>query len=603
MLPRTLVLHVFYHDLNSSHFNSQTEDPSLEPVFRFLTKLSTVSSNFRLLAFETVNRFFSAVNPLYSFTLHKSQLFLIQQFFPSLSFNLKVCLREDDIVSLSPLRVNALVCDEFSDVTEFVVADFICSNDLSRVQSLRVPFSCSESQCDLFVSHFSMLRSLYLDIDNLLVDSFTFPSSLSPLLSLSVYLGPRDLALSLDVSHLVHLKFLCIASYSPSVSLTGISQLSELESLDLTFIIVEEPLHPLVRLKHAKFDHIRSKSLAFLAANEDNFEYCKVCLHFIILPTNFTWSVYPKLTAFEAIFHRGKKIIDTSQMINLENLNLGCISGCTVDFSRCPKIQKLILEGSLSPATVISSNYPSLLKLVVSELHVHTVIELLKVSPFLQHLELEHYDNYHPAELLPEVSLNYLKVLRINSFDKVFPYLPRLPRLTSLLVEHITDFDFCNVTTLFPKLTNVIIHGSALGLPPTSCNTSVKKLVIHDVEVSKICSAGYLVYFQALETLDIITIETLSKEFTLRIPPNLLFLRCFVPLNLIQDSLQDLVLLKSVSGHLFVTLDDLEKAEQWLDEFGTSRPLLCSRLIIDCVADESDCSLSESSYTGETDED
>ncbi|KAL0217578.1 hypothetical protein RCL1_008159 [Eukaryota sp. TZLM3-RCL] len=204
---------------------------------------------------------------------------------------------------------------------------------------------------------------------------------------------------------------------------------------------------------------------------------------------------------------------------------------------------------------------------------------LLTKCPYLRFLELSNCSIDVIQHRLQALTLNYLASLRISDCSNLFPSLPRLPRLRSLVAVSIPDFSLKNFNTKFPQLKNCILFNCPLAGTLSQANYSVESFTIQYMRPNCPLSCfTFLSHFYNLERLSLqISFLELDND-QLILPPNIKHLFCTARFDLVKSSLESLTKLCSISGTLYVKKFQSEDARNWLSDFHRLRPLVSSRL-------------------------
>ncbi|KAL0210660.1 hypothetical protein RCL1_005096 [Eukaryota sp. TZLM3-RCL] len=392
-------------------------------------------------------------------------------------------------------------------------------NDINAC-SLNFIKSCNKIASYDF-SRYKLLRHLEVDA-RLLDNSHSFPSQLSPLLSLQISGCPTGNAnsFSVDIRELKNLTSFHIKSFG---TVTGLSYLTLLKKLKLSKLINCDGIHPLAKIEEAEYEELEQDCLEILFQNPDNYQFCELSLVQITIPTSAEWIKTSILSSYTPQnLSSNEELYQLFSRNDLQLLKRLCLAANYRSFGSNNRFDNFDFDtfcDSLSTFHHIPILYIQSLELKgVGHTHFH---KILRSAPFIKELYLDDV-SFVDGENLCFDQLKRLKKLEVTQVVGLFSKLSCLPKLSSLRLSNVNDFHFDHIPFLFPNLERLsllfcVIRGFAQP------NSTIKTMLLANCEVSN----GYYAISQ-FKNLKYLAANCILPQFVfdLQVPDSLNVLKC-----------------------------------------------------------------------------
>ncbi|KAL0220215.1 hypothetical protein RCL1_000070 [Eukaryota sp. TZLM3-RCL] len=414
---------------------------------------------------------------------------------------------------------------------------------------------------------------------------FYFPSQLSNLRSLKISgrLWRTSGDWSVNICELQKLNYLEINSLR--CILTGLSHISDLKSIGISGVAVEDGLHPLAKIQQAKFNGLQEDCLELLFKNRDNYEHCELSLVGIDIPASLDWVKSFALTNYSIELGLGLAA-------NIDNSTVFA----TKEF---PSLKKLFVDSSLEginkiefdinsrlhdfsyfqdPESIVFFSFESplfLKTLQLSGVKPQKVYDFLSVCHFLTHLVLENITFTAEESIRPE-SFKYVRELEISNVVSVFSKLPCLFKLSILNLRKVNDFSFDVLSSLFPNLESLSLDDCVIQ------GSSHENFTVKFMKISRCDFGNKWDVISQFNNLKLLTLNCYDDQigFNLQLPSSLMNLNCtgYYPsfcdfLNGVDPTCMVSVSLLTPTGRDRDLIN--EQREAWVADHQSQRPGTC----------------------------
>ncbi|KAL0220955.1 hypothetical protein RCL1_000809 [Eukaryota sp. TZLM3-RCL] len=417
-------------------------------------------------------------------------------------------------------------------------------------------------------------------------DFFIFPAQLSGLHILKIigHSSHRRTTGSFNVQELRNLtSFHCERI---RFKITGLSHLPDLKSIVFISSIIEDGLHPLVKLQQANFISLQHDCLEFLFKNRDNYEHCELSLVGIDIPASLDWvksiiiktnkldltSNYDRCTLFAAndlpipkqllVHSSSEKQVTALEFTGhnpRDNINIYLNSESVVDFSFDSPV---FLE-----------------TLFFREVTSKEVCHLLSFFPFIKCLDLDKINFNFEKTLHPE-SLIKLREMTITKVVSFFSKLPCLFKLSTLNLWKVNDFSFDVLSSLFPNLESISLDDCVIQ------GSSHENFTVKFMKISSCDFGNKWDVISQFNNLKLLTLKCSKDQhsFNLQLPSSLMNLNCTGYYPSFCDFLNGVDPTCMVSVRLAVHIPRsrilqsfllVEQSEIWLADYQSQRPETC----------------------------
>ncbi|KAL0228487.1 hypothetical protein RCL1_004630 [Eukaryota sp. TZLM3-RCL] len=574
---------------------------SLNAIYRILSTVGNVSHKFRALSLQAIANFIFHTKPV--FFLPKSSLSKLQSLLPNSYFSIATNVLSSTVLSSSlnieSIKVLRIVTRSKDDVDRIrlsvgqVVEKFLKNGNFHNVRHFEIQNTCDCSQwfCEMLTIQLPALDSLVLS-DTMEIDYssfmgrtpperevFVFPKPLNKLSSLKIgMLCAENPYKSFDVSNLSNLVQFSLSTNTGS-SLVGLGCLTRLKDLELWGFVKSDPLHSSVRLDNATLVNIGADCLAVFFSNQRNFKNCRLSL---------------KSTINE---HPGKKILKRnlvqltcglkfngyrfflSNTPQLEELEIRAADNLSVHFDYNNRLSILSLYGLSETNHFYFCSPLFITKLVCQELSYRTLFYVLSNCPYIRHLELDVFMEDFSVYDVPNFKLDHLTYLKVNEVECVHYWMPVVPKLTTMILKLVDEFDLGVCNSKFPAVKKLELIGCGLIGNVPRLNHTVEHLLI-DHSIQSTTSPSCLSHFVGVKQF---TFKVgLSHRFTLpscsrfSFPPNIETLHCVAPFEFIQHSFLNLDKLVFVNGKIWWFQHEEVEATNWFSKLTSRRTLSCT---------------------------
>ncbi|KAL0218328.1 hypothetical protein RCL1_009176 [Eukaryota sp. TZLM3-RCL] len=551
-------------------------------VLRLVSHVGNVSTFFRSVALDAVALILYHQRPSFQLPNYTSQLLFLRKLFPSSLYSISFQFKDFRSLPHLPLNLASISISGTSSMTEDYLAEFFSFHNVSTVDQFTITADCTESLCLLLSKNLPNLTSLSIRNTFLTSRLFVFPEYLDKLSFLEVsYNENSSRGKTFDISKLVHLKGVQFSG-NIDTNIIGLSQLLLLESLELKSINSVDELNPSARLRFLSLNNVSNQTLIVLLGNRNPVKNAKLSLNCAEIPECAYWvfdsilsDFTPTCKILDTIFELNEdELYSTSMTPQLEQLFLEECSA-TIDCSSSPLLDTLYLRAW--EWYTVEITFPlTCSNIVLTNSTRNLLYSVLKQAPYVKTLEISEIESKLTLRL-PHLKFNYLSKLSISDTIAVYPRLTKLPRLKTLRVSQVDDFDFSILNTTFPRLvtlsiTQCTLHGNLKKRNNSLVNIYISKCIRQSTE------PNFLSFFYGLQHLSIDDSLVDSQDDALMLPPNLKSLNCNTKLSVIKDYLDSNTSLKAISGILLVPHTCTDSAREWFKEFKRSN-LHCSALI------------------------
>ncbi|KAL0209558.1 hypothetical protein RCL1_008396 [Eukaryota sp. TZLM3-RCL] len=587
-IPRSLLSTSFLNLLKSRILpceknGSEQLQLNLKSLMRFLTHFGSVSASFRSCFFDVLKCHFSTV--LFEFDIHKhsSVLLLLSNCIPDLLFSID-CGEASPL--FSSLHINSLsFCPTlFYSIEDQVnvLSSVYYSNSVTR---LVLQDCLSEPLLTSIVELFPHLRSLKIpSVDD--SDSFTFPTCLSGLTSLVI---SCDECPELDVSNLVNLCHLdATCEYYFSSTLIGLDTLVNLKHLKLKRFLLRDSVNDNILLENLVLDSLPKEAISILFANENVFVNCHISIiNCDVSDFNSTIGAKSRLVSYKythpsPISPPHFSTIDSPLLQDLEATCDRC--PVSIELINCHKLKSLKLIKymnsnnllSLSLASIITNpnHNPSsfqLLSLVCDNIEFDLLLSLLPHCLYLKELTLRFIKfNSAASSLVIQTSFSYLRSLKLLQTSGFLSQVRVFPKLKTLEISHINDFDISILNSKYPVLEVLSLNCCRTDKQLLNPNYTVKRLCI-DYHLE---STLDLHYFLVAEYLDLTIPHSINQPIVI-FPSNICVLDIHVSFHLLKLALSSLNNLLALGGEVYCDDDTSQQVQMILPE-----KLSCSLIVV-----------------------
>ncbi|KAL0217956.1 hypothetical protein RCL1_008804 [Eukaryota sp. TZLM3-RCL] len=411
------------------------------------------------------------------------------------------------------------------------IHEFITPNPDLKFDAANVSTLCISDKNQQFLHTLALYHCLrHLEITLLsLGNSFFFPSSLGGLLSLKV-VGSRGILLdsvSINVKELASLTSIDLIMRGTTRAVVfGLNCLCGLDSIHVERVSSCDGLHPLARIQRAVVEEVENVCLEILFRNRENYQFCELSLVNIDIPASLEWI---------------KSSILTNYTFNLSFNGPRCELFSTKDFSFLQELHFLSYQDDVVTLEIVSPNNLDVLRVnglvdvnFNSSFHVETlflrgltsknVYNCLVNCPYVRQLYLSDFTTTNEESIMIK-KVDQLKYLRVLDLCNVFGFLSNfssLPKLVSLSLSEVENFDINILFTKFPFLENLsleecVIQGSSQP------NCYLKFLTISQCEVIN----GFSVISE-FSNLKLLKVKLLKEDaiFDLQLPKSLKNIQC-----------------------------------------------------------------------------
>ncbi|KAL0211795.1 hypothetical protein RCL1_005421 [Eukaryota sp. TZLM3-RCL] len=423
---------------------------------------------------------------------------------------------------------------------------------------------------------------LHLHVSTVLGDSFHFPSQFSSLRSLKVsgsYSNVWD-SFSLNIEELTSLTCFEYKVGGRVQVITGLSRLVHLKSIMFSCVTKCDGLHPLVKLKQAKFHYLEQPCLEVLFRNPDNYQHCWIALHSLELHSSFQWvkSCFISKFALRCLPSDGSNnaLFSTKEMPFIKEASVFADSDVVtvVELASDSYLERLYFEMEDNSTVTLKFEpilYLESLRLLANNPDV--VAKFLECCLYLKQLSFS--ETTFSSDLsISSSQLQCLESLTIYDVSGFFDKLPCLPKLKYLKVANIC-FDFDTLGSMFPVLRFLSMYKCDLrgSSHPNRC---LKYLTFDQCTVMDGCF-DVLSEFSLLVLLKVICYDT-ATNFDLQVPNSLLNLSCRGCFPFMCNFLDNVSSTCFVSVQLIVPSNsngDVTMLQSWLSNYQCNRPNTC----------------------------
>ncbi|KAL0217916.1 hypothetical protein RCL1_008765 [Eukaryota sp. TZLM3-RCL] len=581
-LPRPCLVTTFFFLLHKRKEQEQDIPRSFDHCIRFVLHFGMVSCSFRNHSLESVSEFLSSSNVCFSCPSNESALLWFHHKLPS-SFQPELMIETLPNSLPKAFNVTALSVVCYDELSVLDLCIFFRENDLTLIQKFATSTEIGPNTCEIITDQMPLLRVLSiqrLSFSNV-GGSFNFPKTLSKL----AYLDCRVSASTYDsnilnVSALTSLNtFICFGMAGTSIQ--GLPCLDKLENLTLVDILSSDDLHFQAKLKQITLHYVPIEVLEPILSQREIVSEARLEIFSIqAIPDSVSWIFDSILTSlsFEENFHGSS--FSSHDFPFLETLKLEDVSSLVLGDLR--RLNKCTFKSLLNNVEISSTLYLS--ELQVDEIAFNILLHLLSKTPMLRCLKVEEIEDIDEVTDIPRIDLPYLSLLQISGsgdnynaevFLKIIPPLQRLSRL------HLSTFSNLDskLFNSYPRLQTLILEECSIVGKLSRPNTTVRIL--------KVTASSSTPSFDCPDFLaDLLAVEHLTLELKresmlfdcLLLPPNVRFLSCHAPYEVMCSSLLASTKLEKVSGILRVK-GNIERAQKWLDHFNSRRDLFSSLVL------------------------
>ncbi|KAL0221315.1 hypothetical protein RCL1_001169 [Eukaryota sp. TZLM3-RCL] len=546
---------------------------TFKSLMRFLTHFGNISSSFRSCFLHALHQHLSGTCIVFNAHVHDSLLQLFVNHMPDLVFNI-----DCDVASklLSQVPVKSLGIFKVAPQLSNEEAERILSlNDFSSVTRLAPSFSLFEHELCSFLTHFKALESIEVRIDD--SEPVFFSDCFSGLTSLVVSFSYPS---TVDISNLVnlcHLDASCIVHYAST--LIGLDTLVNLKHLKLNRFLLRDSVNDNILLETLVLEKFPKEAINILFANENVFVNCHISIiNCDVSDFNSIKGAKSRLVSYEYTHPpvNSPPHFSTIDSPLLQELEASC-DRCpvSIELINCHKLKSLKLNRYMNSNILLSLSLASssfqLLSLVCDNIDCDLLLSLLPHCLYLKELTL-YYIQFNSAvsSLVLQTSFSYLRSLKLLQTSGFISQVRVFPKLKSLEISHINDFDISILNSKYPVL-------EVLSL---NCCRTDKQLLNPNYTVKRLCidyhfeSTLDLQYFLVAEYLELTIPHSINQPIII-FPSNICGLGIHASFHLLKLALSSLNNLLALRGEVYCDDDTSQQVQMILPE-----KLSCSLIVV-----------------------
>ncbi|KAL0217839.1 hypothetical protein RCL1_008688 [Eukaryota sp. TZLM3-RCL] len=582
VFPSSCLSHVFL--LSLSRYSLLSNNVKLNPlskIFQHLSFYGNVSTNFRSLVVNAVNILLHQNHIVFELPKHSSQIFSLHNHANSCSFAIKLDPTYSN-VSLANLSINSVHLLGSDAVPDESILTFLNANDYSLVRYFHLtchqPFSFLLSNS--IVSSFSLLQSLSVEIFSCNLSLFQLSDVFSLLESLRIVNQSLSInKLLIDVSKNINLTNLSIIGSS---SLIGLDQLAKLQVLELKSVKLLDNLHKDCRLERASLTVIGLECFQLLVSSQEQYISSKIFIKDDFqIPESHWWMFKSNLVQWILTSEPSDFLLYIPPVNSLEHLKLNSESNWTISLDNFPRLETLHINFFLSRQSFLFVSRVIYLKsLTLTHFSYKTLFQIIKFTPFLQHLAILFAKDKIDLQKMPQYSLSHLVYLEVQNSREFFTVISLLPKVVTLIVADSSDFDCLNLLPKFPNLSSLKVTDCKIDSTHMNPNSTISFLSINFFyHKCSLLDISFLSKFKTLQHLSL-DLSTFVLDLAIHLPSGVKSFHCKLH-HTILSKLQPIPhSLVAVGGIVYAEDRDIETVKYSLENFKKNNPRLCCSLIV-----------------------
>ncbi|KAL0217202.1 hypothetical protein RCL1_007685 [Eukaryota sp. TZLM3-RCL] len=359
--------------------------------------------------------------------------------------------------------------------------------------------------------------------------------------------------------------------FHPSV-ICGLEQLKHLSFLNLRHVDKCDCLNKSVRLKALCLNQVTLDVFEALCCKE-NLHDCQISVYYCPekLSEHFQWILESAVIFPVNVDTSSRTLVigknSTSPLQNELVIDNRKTKSLNIEIQHCPYMYKLVMEAWYVPAysiRVLGTLYLS--AIILTAVDQNSILELLENTQYLVSLYSTNHSQSHPS--FPKhrrFELNYLQTATMEQGSDLLKYCDMLPRLETLSLVTIDDFNFQLINSKYPMLKALQVVDCGMKGEFVEPNYTIQFLhLIVSNEQQLVIVNFFLQHLQGLKHLALSTEDLKSPETGLFIPPSVQTLNCRARFEALCNVVWHPNNLEILSGSLYTVRDNLDQARSWL---------------------------------------